>query len=266
MSAVANVVTIAGKELRIYGTTAIAYVLVAGFLELTAFFFYLLMRDFQLRRLELAQQRAAAILDYVNLTDLVIGPMLSYVAMFFVFLLPVLTMRLFAAERSGKTLELLLSMPIGPAQIVLGKFLGAWLIMATMLALTLIFPISLQLFAGDADPNAVDWSTVAAGYLGMLLLGSAAVGVGLFASAITESQIVAVVIAFGVLLGLMVIGVAGRGQPEMIKAVLEYVSLGNHLNPFVRGIVRSVDVVYYLSLTFVGLYLSYRVVEAQRWR
>ena len=112
----------------------------------------------------------------------------------------------------------------------------------------------------------VDWGSVAVGYGGMFLLGAAFVAVGLFASSLTESQIVAVIVGFASLLMFYVIGLAARGEEGFWQQLLEYLSVTSHLEPFVRGLVRVSDVVYYLSLAFVGLFLTHRVVEAQRWR
>lgn len=255
---------ITGKELRIQLTTWTSWVLVGGFLELTGFFFYLLVKDFQLRRLSYAENRALALLEQMNLTDLVVGPTFSYVASFFVFLLPVLTMRSFTEERRTKSLELMLSLPLRTWQLVLGKYLAVWLVMAVMVAATVVFPLSLERFVAQGE--GLDWNTIGAGLLGMLLLGSAATAVGLCTSAVTESPLVAVVLAFGVLLILMVIGVAASGQSGATRAVLEYLSISHHLQGFARGLIRLPDVVYYLSLTVAGLGLALRWVEAERWR
>ena len=258
-----NTLAFARKELRIYLTTWTSYVLVGAFVALTAFFFSFLVQEFQQRRLDYAKRGAAGILAQMNLTDLVVGPTFSYVATFFVFMLPILTMRLIAEERRSKTLELLLSTPVRPIEILLGKYLAAWTVMIAMLAATGIFPLSLHFFA-DADPNAVDWNTVWAGYLGMALLGSAGVAVGLFASAVTESQVVAVVIGFAILLLLMVVGVAAAGSSW--RPVLEHLSISHHMQGFARGLVRSPGVTYYASLTFLSLYFALRFLDAERWR
>ncbi len=260
-----NTLAIAHKELRIYLTTWTAWVLLIAFLEITAFFFYVLVGEFQRSHLRYVEARAAGILDEMNLTDLVVGPLFSYVATFFIFMLPILTMRLIAEERRSRTMELMLTVPIRPVEIVLGKYIAAFAVMLMMLALTLIFPAMLHFFGDAGAGAAVDWRTIAAGYLGMLLLGAAALAVGMFASAVTESQVIAVVIGFAVLLVLLVIGMAAEGG-GVWQGLASHLSISNHLHPFARGLVRSVDVIYYLSLTFVGLFLTYRFVEAERWR
>jgi ABC-2 type transport system permease protein len=260
---VRNTLAVAQKELRIYLTTWTAWVLLVAFLEITAFFFYVLVSEFQRSRLRYIEAHAAGILAEMNLTDLVVGPLFSYVATFFVFLLPILTMRLVSEERRSRTLELMLSVPLRPIELVLGKYFAALSVMALMLALTLVFPLLLDVLGNE--PGAVDWRTVAVGYLGMALLGAAALAIGLLASALTESQVIAVVIAFTTLLVLLVVGIAADGD-GMWAALAGYLSISNHLHPFARGLVRSEDAIYYLSLVFVGLFLTYRIIEAERWR
>jgi ABC-2 type transport system permease protein len=135
-----------------------------------------------------------------------------------------------------------------------------------MIGLTVVFPLLLQLLGQGAEQNPVDWATVGACYLGLFLFGAACVAIGLLASSLTESQIVAVISSFGILLMLWVIGLAARGQEGFWQKTLEYLAITTHMESFVRGILKISDVVYYVSLVFVGLFLTHRVVDAQRWR
>jgi len=276
-----NILAIAGKDVRVYLTTWTSYILFAAFMLITAFFFTALVKQYLEVQTEALMQQQPWMLDQLNLTDWVMGNILRNVAVFFLFLLPILTMRLLADERKGNTLELLMTSPVRPIEIVLGKYLAALVIMTIMLALTLVFPLLLQLYgktgpslgapemqaaAAAAAGSPLDWSTVGVGYLGMFLLGAAFVAVGLFASSVTESQIVAVIIAFAILLMFFVIGFASRGNDSGWQSFFDYISITNHLEDFVRGIVKVSGVVYYLSFAFLSLFLTYRVVEAQRWR
>ena len=257
---------IAGKEIRVYLTTWVSYVIFAIFMLITAFFFQRLVVEYQLQSLEFGQY-AKHMLAQMNLTDWVIGPLLQNVVVFFVFMLPILTMRLIAEERSGKTLALLLTSPIRPIEIVIGKYIAGVVLMGIMLVLTLIFPLLLEGFgSGSVDTLILDWNSIATGYLGMFLLGAGFVAIGLFASSLTESQIVAVVISFFITLMFIVIGIASKGQSETWAQIINYISATSHVEHFLRGIIRLQDVVYYLSMSFVGVFLSYRVVEAERWR
>jgi ABC-2 type transport system permease protein len=262
-----NTLAIAGKELRVYLTTWTSYIIFGAFLLITAFFFQRLVVEYQFHSMQYMQMRSQQMMEQMNLTDWVMGPLFLNITVFFLFMLPILTMRLIAEERRGKTLELLMTSPVRPLEVVLGKYLAAAAVMAIMLCLTLVFPLLLQVFGTtEGAQSPLDWNSVWVGYLGMGLLGASFVAVGLFTSSITESQIVAVIVGFAALLMFYVIGLAARGEEGFWQAFFAYLSITNHLESFVRGVVRVADVVYYLSLTFVGLFLTFRVVEAQRWR
>jgi ABC-2 type transport system permease protein len=261
-----NTLAIAGKETRVYLTTWTSYILFGAFMLITAFFFQRLVIEFQLRAMQFMQMQAQNMMEQMNLTDWVMAPLFMNITVFFLFMLPMLTMRLIAEEKKSKTLELLMTVPVRPLEIVLGKYLSGITIMGIMLALTVIFPVLLQVYGGSGDASPLDWRSVAVGYGGMFLLGAAFVSVGLFASSVSESQIVAVIVGFAILLMFYVIGLAARGQEGFWQNFFQYMSVSSHLEGFVRGVVRLTDVVYYLSLIFVGLFLTFRVVEAQRWR
>jgi ABC-2 type transport system permease protein len=261
-----NTLAIAGKETRIYFTTWTSYVLIGAFVLITAYFFQALVRQFQLMSAQAMQMQAAWAQEQLNLTDMVVTPLILNMTVFFLFFLPIVTMRLVAEERKGKTLELLLTSPVRPLEIVLGKYLAALLLMSVMLGTTLLFPALLHLFGESNGGSVLDWHSTLTGYLGLFLLGAAFLSVGLFTSAVTESQVVAVVLGFFVLLMFFVLGYAAQGQEGAGKAIFEYLGLSNHIEGFARGIIRTPAVVYYTSLVFVGLFLTFRVIEAQRWR
>ncbi len=262
-----NLFAIAGKEVRVYLTTWTSYILFGSFILITAFFFQQLVIRFQLQSMQAMQQQSQSMLERMNLTDWVMGPLFMNITIFFLFMLPMLTMRLIAEERKMKTLELLMTSPVRPWEIVGGKYLGAVAVMAIMLALTGMFPLLLHVFGGGAEKAAaLDWQTVGVSYVGMFLLGAAFVAFGLFASSVTESQIVAVIVGLAGLLMFYVIGLAAQGQEGFWKHFLEYLAITTHLESFVRGIIRTTDLAYYASFIFLSLFLTHRVVEAQRWR
>ena len=171
-----------------------------------------------------------------------------------------LTMRLISEERKLGTWELLLTAPVQDYEIVLGKFFSSLIILAGMLIMTLYFPVLLMIF-GDPDTGPILTS-----YLGLLLLGSASLAIGIFASSLTPNQIVAAVVAGGILFGLWFLGMVGNLIPQPVGEILSYFSLSQHFPGFVRGIVDTRDVIYYLSVTAVFLFLSVRSIETERWR
>jgi ABC-2 type transport system permease protein len=257
---------IAGKDLRLYLTTWTSYILFGAFTFITAFFFYQLVREFQLQLLELGQRGMDPSMGGLNLTDWVVGPVIINASVFLLFLVPILSMRLFSEEHKGRTLELLMTTPVRPLEIVLGKYLAGLGVLAVMLGLTVVFPLLLQFIGQGVEKSPLDWNTVGTCYLGLFLFGAACVAIGLLASSLTESQIVAAIVSFGILLMLWVIGLAARGQEGFWQKTLEYLAITTHMESFVRGVIKISDVVYYASLVFVGLFLTHRVVDAQRWR
>jgi len=262
-----NIWAIAVKETRIYLTTTTSYVLMAAFTLISAFFFQRLVVEFHIRALQYMQLGDNSAEQQMNLTDWVMAPLFVNITIFFLFMLPILTMRLLAEERRQKTLELLMTTPVRPIEIVLGKYAAAAFIMSLMLGLTALFPALLELVGGGAGGHsAIDWHVMGTAYLGMFLLGSAFVCVGLCASSLSDSQIISVIVGFAVLLMFYVIGLAARGQEGVWQAALQYLSVNTHLEGFVHGVVRLTDVVYFLSLSVMGLFFTYQVVEAQRWR
>ena len=262
-----NAAHVCAKELRIFFTTWTSYVLFASFLLISAFFFQRLVIEYQFRTMQYMQMRDETTLAAMNLTDWVMAPLLMNVTVFFLFMLPILTMRLFAEERRQKTLELLLTCPVRPTELVLGKFFAGATVMGVMLGLTLLFPALLDVFGRTAGaPSPVDWRTVGTAYFGMFLLGASFVSVGTFTSSLSESQIVSVLISFASLLMFYVIGMAARGQEGAWQQVLQYLSINSHLEAFLRGMIRLSDVVYFSSLIFVGLFFCQRVIDAERWR
>jgi ABC-2 type transport system permease protein len=261
-----NTFAIAKKELRIYFTTATSYVLLTAFAAISAYFFVVLVASFNMQSSQFTQMQAQQMLERMNFNDMVITPLFFNILVFFLIMLPMITMRLIAEEKRTKTMQLLMTTPVRPIEIVLGKFFAASVLVLVLLGITLAYPIILQIYGsatGDASP--VDWASVATGYIGMFLLGETVIAIGLFASSVTDSQIVAVLVSFAVLILFWMIGFAGTGEKSWVSEVANGLSLIVHLENFVRGVIRVQDLVYYLSLITLGLFLTHRVVEAERW-
>ncbi|MFC2048449.1 ABC transporter permease [Chloroflexota bacterium] len=171
----------------------------------------------------------------------------------------VLTMRLIAEERKMGTLELLLTAPVRDSEVILGKFLGSLGILCVMLVLTLYYPILLISFG---DP---DMGPIATSYLGLFLLGSATLSVGIFASSLTSNQIVAAVVAGGILFALWFAEWAAGFLPEALTKIINYISLSYYFPNFMGGIIDTRGIVYYLSITALFLFLAVRSLENSRW-
>ncbi|MEK7354593.1 MAG: ABC transporter permease subunit, partial [Chloroflexota bacterium] len=172
---------------------------------------------------------------------------------------PLLTMRLLAEERKLGTIELLLTAPLRDSEVILGKFLGSLYILTVMLALTLYYPLLLKIF-GDPDIG-----PIITGYIGLLLIGYTALAIGIFASSLTSNQIVAAVVAIGILLALYFVGFASTFLPKALGDVISYFSLSNYFPDFMSGIIDTRGVVYYLSMTALFIFLAIRSLENSRW-
>jgi ABC-2 type transport system permease protein len=236
-----NAGILAAKEVGSYLASPMAYVITAVFLALTGTFF--------------ASHLAATAYSETTIKGFVGAG--KYLILLFA---AVLTMRAIAEERKSGTWELLLTAPVADADIVLGKFAGHLIILSGMLGLTLYYPILLALLG---DP---DFGPIATSYLGLLLLGTAALSVGVFASSLTANQVVAVVVACGMLFALWFLGVAAGLAPSPVDRVLAYLSLSHHFADFGRGVVDTRAVVYYLSVSVLFLYLTIRSIETGRWQ
>jgi ABC-2 type transport system permease protein len=172
-----------------------------------------------------------------------------------------ISMRLLAAEREGGTVNLLYSSPVRDFEIVIGKYLSALSFLAILLAATAFMP-TMVLVAGK-----ISWGHVFAGYFGLLLLGAAALAIGTFGSALTKSQILAVIVSALLVVALLVVWWVGRVTDRPLSSVFENMALWSlHWPPFQSGVIHLRDVVYYLAVTYVALFGATRVLEARRWR
>jgi ABC-2 type transport system permease protein len=255
-----NVLTIAGRELKSYFVSPIAYVVLTGFLLLGGWFFFNLLARFNLLLTVYSAQQNPQVLQRLNLNEFVIAPLLHNLSVVLVILVPVITMRTLAEEKKAGTYELLLTSPLRISEIVMGKFLGSFLFVALMVALTGVYP--LILFAYGNPESGV----VLGGYLGLLLLATSFVAVGVLTSSLTENQIIAAVSCLVSLLLLYIIAWPADNAGETIGAVLRYVSLTEHFAQMVKGVIDSKDLVYFASVIVLALFLTHRSVESIRWR
>jgi ABC-2 type transport system permease protein len=251
------VLAIAQKELKAYFASPIAYIVIGFFVLLFGFFFYTLLLVFNQQSMRMMGFEGG---PAQNVNEQMIRPVLLNASVVLLFVLPMITMRTYAEEKRSGTIELLLTAPLTDMQIILGKFLGAMALYATMLAVTLIHMAVLYAFGTP------EWIPIATGYLGLLLMGGCFISVGLLISSLTKNQIVAGMITFGVFLLLWVINWVGSFTGPTTQQVLDYLSITNHLDDFTRGIIDTKHLVYYLSFIAFGLFLTARSVDTERWK
>lgn len=177
---------------------------------------------------------------------------------------PVVTMRLLAEEKRSGTLEMLITLPVKDHEVILGKFLGAWGLVLVLIAATALFP--LFMFKWPWDLGALDTGPVASGYLGLFLFSGAAVSIGLFISALTESQVIAFFLTWALLLALTFLGLAADGMSNPVaRDVVSYVSFDARLAPFARGLINTRDIVFFVSICFGCLMASFWALERRKW-
>ena len=236
-----NVYYIAKRELGTYFASPIAYVVAAIYLAvvggLSGFILYF---------------SREATMRYV-LTH-------GVTLLFTVLVTQVLTMRLLADERRVGTLELLVTSPVRDWEIIVGKYLASLAVFLVMILLTAYFPV---LLGRIGDP---DWGPLLSGYLGYGLLGAALLAVGVFASSLTQNQVVAAVIGMGITLMLWLSGALEELVGESMSRVVAYMPIFAHYTDMVRGVIDTSDIIYYLSLVMIFLFLSTRVLESGRWK
>ncbi len=235
----AHVVTIMRKELYSYFSTPMAYVLMAAFLLGNGWLF--------------------AMGVFSGNTDMPDNTFKN-IATLLVLVCPLITMRLLAEEQRQGTLELLLTSPVRDFELVLGKFLGSLLFVLILLFLTIIYFL-IMLVYGQGDVG-----TILSGYLGLVLVSSTFVAVGLFLSALTQSQVVAGLLSFVVLLVMWGLSRVSLAIGPPLGLFLSYLGLGGHLSSMALGLVETKDLVFYLSVTVGFLALTAFYLETRRWR
>lgn len=251
-----NVWTICRRELYAYFVSPVAWVLLAIFAILGGLLTYLFGSAYMLQNGQMQANGQSAL----NLNEAVIAPLLSQMAVISVFLVPMISMRLFAEEKRQGTIELLVTSPVTDLELVLGKWCAAVILFATLFGVLLI---DISFFFRYGNP---DWKPVATGFLGVMLQGLCLLAFGTFISTITKNQIIAGVVGFGFALLLIFVGWSIEFSNSAVAQVLSYISIISHLESFTRGVIDTKDVIYYLSMISLGLFLTVRSLESLRWR
>lgn len=252
-----NAFTICKKELGTYFRSPVAYGVMAFFALVTGYMFYVATAVFVQEgiRMSVAGQNTP-----MNVDDWVVRNVMANVGVIGLFLIPMMTMRLFAEEKRTGTIELLVTSPLNDWEIILGKWMASVVFYSCLLGLSLVN--MLTLFAYGTP----DWQPMMVGYLGLFLQGCCLLALGTFISTCTKNQIVAGVGGFAIFLLLWVLDWVSAFETSPLYEALSYLSVVSHFEPFARGVVDSRDVVYYLSMTLLGLFLSARSMESMRWK
>jgi ABC-2 type transport system permease protein len=202
-------------------------------------------------------------IDKASLTELFVyvGPGLSALVV------PVVTMALVAEERRTGTLEMLITLPVKDSDVIIGKYLGAFGLVLTLLLALLIYPF--MMFTWPWSLGNLDWGPVRSATLGLVLFSAASVAVGLLISSLVRSQAVAFFVTFFVLVGLWILGsltdYVGQDISQWLANVMSYVSFNSRLQGFIRGLVDTRDIVYFVSVTLLALSFAFRALERRKW-
>lgn len=245
------------KELKSYFASPIAYLLMAMYAIIFGFFFWNVIAYFVNASLQAQIMGRSMPMD---LNEMIVRPMLMNFSVVGLFLIPMITMRLFAEEKRSGTIELLLTSPVRDWEIILGKWLAALLLYALTLALCALNFLFLFAYGNpDGKPLLV-------GVLGLILQAGALLAIGTFISTTTRNQIIAGGVTFAVCLLLWVFEWVGGYETAAWAQVMAYMSVISHFEPFSKGVIDTKDVIYFASLTYFGLFLSARSLESLRWR
>jgi len=230
---------ISRREIRTYFNSPVAYIVVTVFTVITGYLFFTQL--FLEKQAELRQ-------------------LFGFMPFLFMFMVPAITMRLLADEKSTGTLELLSTMPVRDWEVVVGKFLAALALLGTAVGLTLVFAISVRTL------GPLDRGPAIGGYLGLVLMGGAFVAIGVMCSAFTRNSIVAFIASFGISFALYLFGKLTQFVPEALQPVISFLSIDGHFENIGRGVIDSRDVIYYLSIIGTCLLLATTSLESRRWR
>lgn len=232
--------TIAKQELRSHFDSLMAYILLTLFLGFSGFFTWMYGSD----------------IFFVNQASLQVFFSVAYLTLFFV--IPSLTMRSIAEETRSGTIELLLTKPISHQQIIMGKF------MATMLLIVIALLLTLPYYISVASIGNIDHGVVLSGYFGLLLMSAAYTGIGLFASSLSNNQIVSFLLAL--IIGIffhIIFGVLANISSGGLSQVFYYLSMNTHFESITRGVIDTKDLIYFVSISYTGIFLAERSLESK---
>jgi ABC-2 type transport system permease protein len=234
-----HVMVFCKKELRSFFDSPIAYIVITIFLLITGWFFFS---------------------DLFLINQASMRNLFGIVPFIFMFFVPAVTMRLISEEKRSGTIEVLLTLPVRDHEIILGKFLAGLILICVAVVLTFVYTFTLS---GLGD---LDFGSVVAGYIGLIFLGATYLSIGVFTSSLTQNQIVAFITSFVIIFALFMLDKVLMFMPGFLVSFLEYLSVDYHFSNIARGVIDSRDVIYYLSIIFLFLFLAVRALESRKWR
>lgn len=246
------------KEAANFFVSPIAYAVMAIFLVIAGFFFWANLSLLSLISLQAANNPMLA--QRLNFTDIVVRPLIQNMSIVMLFVMPLISMRLFSEEKKSGCIELIFTYPITDLGVLGGKFIAALVFLAVMLGGTFSFPVLLFAY------GATEFGPMFTGYLGLFLMGAAFMALGMFLSSLTENQIVAATISFGAALMFWIISWTSSFAGENVGYVLKQLSILEHMESFHKGILSLPDLTFFVLFTGFFLFLTARSLETCRWK
>ncbi len=228
------------KELKVYFTSILGYTVMGIYLLIGGIFFY------------------GYFLGPQNTSDF--AGFFEDMNTAFLFIIPILTLRILAEDKKLGTYELLITSPVSSWEIIIGKFLGVFTFVFIGVTILLFYPAVLNFYTG------VEWGAVAAGYLGILFSIAFFISVGMFASSLTDNYVVAGLISYGLFLFLYMVSFFGNAPDSAFSRIFKEISYSVHYSQFAAGLIKIKDLLYFLIGTFIWLYLAKSVVESKTWK
>jgi ABC-2 type transport system permease protein len=250
---------IAGKDLRNIFLSPLFYV-ISGVCSLIWFLMFVtrLSEFITQSTLQMIQGQGT---DGIPLHFFLFYPHLSMVNLIMIFAVSAITMRLFTEEKRNRTFDLLLTAPVTSTEIVVGKLIAGVLTAWALLAIAAVYPLSLAFFAN------LDWGPLFSAFLGVFLLTAGYVAVGIFSSSLTQSAVISIILSLILSVMLWFVGaLADRASSATEKDIVQHLSVGEHLQNFMKGNMSIAGFVFFLSLIFIFAFLTRQVVESNRWR
>jgi ABC-2 type transport system permease protein len=253
-----NILAIWQREMRSYFVSPIAYVVLTVFLFLSGLIFFGNLTEVYQYTMSTAQMGQEA--QPIDVPAYITQSLFRTTTVILLFIVPMMTMGLFSEEKKRGTIELLLTTPVGNLQALLGKYLASLTFLLILFASSGITISALFVYSRP------DFKPILSGYFGLFLYGAALLALGVFISTLTENQIVAVIVTVGVSLVLWLISVFATSATGVTRDVINYLSVISHLDDFIKGVIDTSHVIYYVTFAFVGLFLAYRSLESMRWK
>ncbi|OGF59332.1 MAG: hypothetical protein A2Y62_13670 [Candidatus Fischerbacteria bacterium RBG_13_37_8] len=254
-----KILSICRRDFTSYFNSPIAYIVIAIFLFIAGNIFWMAYSNFGNTYRMYSQYPWAK--EDLTLAQMVFRPFFMILSNILLFMIPIITMKLVSEEKKLGTFEFLFTSPVTIPHIIFGKFLAAASFVIIMLLTTAVYPLLLAIYGKP------DLKMIASGYLGLLVLSLAFIALGLFASSLTENQIIAAIISFSILMLFWVINWGSRNiQNPKIADILNYLSIPDHFVDFTKGVIDTQHIFFFLSIIALGLFLTGIVIQSQRWR